>query len=59
MPSWALSIPVPFTKPVGAGAARILRRTCVLTSPVGAPSSIGAIVAVRIASTVRRTCWHT
>ena len=45
---WALSIPVPFTKPVGAGAGGYfapLIRAYIRRS--GAPSNIGAMVAVK------------
>jgi acetyl-CoA C-acetyltransferase len=45
---WALSIPVPFTKPVGAGAGGYFApyvRSYIRRS--GAPNHIGAMVAVK------------
>ena len=57
---WALSVPVPFTKPVGAGAGGYFAphiRAYIRRS--GAPAHIGAMVAVRTGSTVPATRWPT
>ncbi len=53
---WALSIPVPFTKPVGAGAGDT-SPTCPGLSAAQAPlpAHIGAMVAVRTGSTAAAT----
>ena len=55
---WALSISVPFTKPVGAGAGGYFApHVRAYINRSGAPNNIGAIVAVRTVATAPRIHW--
>ena len=56
---WALSIPIPFIKPVGAGAGGYFAphvRAYIRRS--GAPTYIGAMVAVKDRLNGARTRWR-
>ena len=57
---WALSIAVPFTKPVGAGAGGYLPRTSAHTSAgSGAPNRYRCDRRGRTLPTARGICWRT